>query len=415
MCDAVMITMHTIRREADKTCITDPYAVTAQRLRASSLAIRNGMHIGVAVGSRGIHAIAAVCRAVVEYLKEQGADPFIIPAMGSHGGATAEGQRAILAGYGITEESVGVPVEASMAVVKLDAPGGECRIFVSRPAMESDGVICINRVKPHTDFHGRYESGLVKMAVIGLGKHAQALEIHKFGVRGLRELLPMAAAKVFATGKILGGVAIVENRYDRPVQIEVLSGKTIMAEEPRLLQLAAEHMPHLPVEKIDTLIVDFIGKDFSGTGLDTNIIGRMRIRGEPEPASPSIGSIYVRDLSERSHGNALGIGLADVISRRLFDRIQFAPMYENAFTSTFLERVKIPVIADTDREALSFALRSCGSIDPGAERIIRIRTTLHLDEMQVSEAVLREVENQHQFSVVNGPFPLLNGDDACEF
>jgi hypothetical protein len=410
-----MISMYTIRQESDRTCISDPYTVTLQQLNTSSLTVRKGMRIGVAVGSRGIHAIDAVCRAVVEYIKEQGADPFIIPAMGSHGGATAEGQRAVLAGYGITEASIGVPVEASMEIVELDAPGCECRLFVSRPAMAADGVIVITRVKPHTDFHGRYESGLVKMAVIGLGKHAQALEIHKFGVRGLRELLPVAAAKVFATGKILGGVAIVENRYDRPVRIEVLSGEMIMEEEPRLLQLAAEHMPHLPVDKIDTLIVDFIGKDFSGTGLDTNIIGRMRIRGVPEPASPSIGSIYVRDLSERSHGNALGIGLADVISRRLFDRIQFAPMYENAFTSTFLERVKIPVIADTDRQALSFTLRSCGYIDPGAERVIRIRTTLHLDEMQVSDAVLREVESQHQFSVVNGPFPLLNGDDVCEF
>ena len=412
---SAMISMYTIRQEFDRTCIDDPFAATVARLREHTLPVCSGMRIGIAVGSRGIHAIDTICRAAVEYCRERGARPFIIPAMGSHGGATAEGQRAVLAGYGITEATMGVPIDAGMAVERIDAPGCECRVFLGRAILESDGVICINRVKPHTDYHGRYESGLVKMAVIGLGKHAQALEIHRFGVRGLRELLPEAAGRIFASGKILGGIAIVENRYDRPVRIEALPGHAIMDEEPRLLRQATESMPGLPVDEADVLIVDFIGKDFSGTGLDTNIIGRMRIRGEPEPDRPSIGSIYVRDISEHSNGNALGIGLADVVSRRLFERIQFGPMYENAFTSTFLERVKIPVIADNDRQALSFALRGGGCPVPGTERIIRIRNTLHLDEMQVSEPVFRELEGRDNCSVIAGPSPLLRGDDLDVF
>ena len=402
-----MIAMYRIRQEDATASIEDPLGETARKLRASGIPVEKGMRIGIAVGSRGIHALDRICRSVADFLIEQGAVPFIIPAMGSHGGATPEGQREVLAGYGITEETMGIPVAAGMEVEQLDTPGCECRVFLSREALQADGVVLINRVKPHTDFHGRYESGLVKMAVIGLGKHVQAREIHKFGVRGLRELIPVAAGHIFSTGKILAGVAVVENRCDRPVHIEVLHGAAIMENEPRLLELAAGNMPRLPVDTIDVLIVDYIGKDFSGTGLDTNVIGRIRIRGEREPERPSIGSIFIRDISERSHGNALGIGLADVITRRLFDQINFGVMYENAFTSTFLERVKIPVIAENDREGFRFALRCCGSIPVGMERVVRIRNTLRTDEVHVSERVLKDIGHRPDITVIEGPFPLF--------
>lgn len=403
--------MYTIRRRGTADCIDDPAAVTKKQLLESGIRIERGMRIGIAVGSRGIFAIDRICRSIVDYLLEQGCQPFIIPAMGSHGEATPQGQRALLEGYGITEAAMGVPLVADMEVDPIYAPDCECRVVWSRVALQSDGVLLVNRVKPHTDYHGSYESGLVKMAVIGLGKHTQALEIHRYGVRGLRELIPVAARHIFATGKILGGVAVVENRHDRPVHIEAVSCSAILAEEPRLLALATRNMPRLPVDAIDVLVVEYIGKDFSGTGLDTNVIGRMRIPGEPEPARPSIGSIFVRDISERSHGNALGIGLAEVITRRLYNKINYRAMYENAFTSTFLDRVKVPVVVDSDREGLLFAYRYCGSnIVPGGERIVRIRNTLQLDEMQVSAPLLGELRNRGDCEVVDGAYPLLDGD-----
>ena len=410
-----MIEMVKIRQQFSDDSIEDPAGAVREAMEKTRLGIYQGMTIGVAVGSRGIGSIECMVRTVIDFVKSCGAHPFIIPAMGSHGGATAEGQRAVLAGYGITEATMEAPIEAGMEVVRLEAPDCECGVHMSRKAAMADGVLLVNRIKPHTDYHGDYESGLVKMSVIGLGKHVQALEIHKYGVRGLRELLPVAAARIFATGKILGGIAIVENRLDRPSIIEAVPGHLIMAREPELLQRAVSSMPRLPVEAVDVLVVDQIGKDYSGTGLDTNVIGRMHIRGEPEPQHPSIKSIMVRDLSVRSHGNALGIGMADVITRRLFDKIDFGPMYENSFTSTFLERVKIPVIARNDAEAFAYALRNCGWLAPGTERVVRIRNTLQLDEVYVSLPVLHELANRGMAEQAADPVPLFNGTDMCGF
>jgi hypothetical protein len=239
--------------------------------------------------------------------------------------------------------------------------------------------------------------------------------MHRFGARGLKEFIPKAAEKMFATGKIIAGVAVVENAVDKPMCIEVIPGRKIMEREPHLLKIATDNMPRLPVDAIDLLIVDYVGKDFSGTGLDTNIIGRMRIRGEPEPQRPRIKSILVRDVSERSHGNALGIGMADAITRRLYQKINFTAMYENAFTSTFLERVKVPVVADNDAEGIAFALRSCGGIPPGAERIVRIRNTLQIDEMYVSEPVYRELYSRDDITILSESLPLCKEDTIIEF
>lgn len=353
-----------------------------------------GKSIAVAVGSRGIHDILPVVKGVVLYLSGHGARPFIVPAMGSHGGATAEGQAELLAGYGITEDGVGAPVRSSMDVVELPRHHSECPVYMDRCAFESDGVLLVNRVKVHTDYQGRYESGLVKMAVIGLGKHAQALAVHRRGVYGLKQMMPDTARDIFESGKVLGGVAIVEDAYDETMAVRALPVDRILDDEPMLLALARENMPRLPLDDIDILIVDRLGKDISGVGMDPNIIGRMAIRGEPEFERPRVKSIVVRDITDASHGNALGIGLADVITQKLYDRVDFAPMYENVFTSTFLERAKAPVAAETDEKALEYALRSCWLENPDDAVIVRIQDTLHLGTCWVSEAGCRMLEGR---------------------
>jgi hypothetical protein len=407
--------MHKIKLEYYDTSINDPERTTTAQLKHCCPEVHKGMKIAIAVGSRGIADIAIVTKATVEYVKSRGAQPVLIPAMGSHGGATPQGQKNVLAEYGITEMAMGAPVNASMDVVTIDNGIYPFNVFMSKPAWEADGVIVINRIKPHTDYHGHYESGLTKMLVIGLGKHAQALEMHKYGVKGLREYLPDAARCIAATGKIMAGVGLIENRSEQLCHIEVIPGSSIMHREPALLKIAAENMPLLPVKDIDLLIVDYIGKNFSGTGLDTNIVGRIRIPGENEPDYPSVKRIFVRDISPQSHGNALGIGLADVITRKLFDQINFEVMYENAITSTFLERVKIPLVASDDRQAVLVALRSCGPVPHEKLRIVRIQNTLHINELYVSNAVYESLYAKDKQLKSQKTVSLFEGTTIPEF
>lgn len=370
--------------------------------------IKKGDSIAIAIGSRGIDNLELTVREAVDFVRRQGGEPFIIPAMGSHGGATAEGQAEVLAGYGITEQSIGAPVRSSMEVVEL--PHGELkhRIFMDKIAYNSDGVILINKIKPHTDFHSTYESGLVKMAVIGLGKEHGAKAIHNRGVHGLTQLMPASAIRIFATQKILAGIALIENAYDKTMKIRAIPGNKIMSKEPELLKIAHANRPDFPVEKIDVLIIDQMGKNISGVGIDTNIIGRTKIYGQEEPSSPGIKSIVVRDLTDESHGNATGIGLADIITRKLYAKIDFDTTYKNISTSSFLERGKIPFIAETDHDAMNLALRNCGQSNPGEERIIRIMDTLHLDELYVSEAILNELSGNPQIEIIDGPVDLFD-------
>lgn len=347
--------------------------------------------IGVAVGSRGINNIVKVTRGVVDYLKSRGARPFVFPAMGSHGGATAEGQVRVLAGYGITSENVGAPLHATMEVETLGKVG-HVGVFMNNLAWASDGVILINRIKPHTDFHGDYESGLVKMSVIGLGCHKQALEIHSFGVEGLRNKIPQVAHTILESGKVLAGVGLVEDAYDRTIHVQVVLAREILNVEPQLLELARQNMPSLPVQEMDVLIVDRMGKNISGVGLDPNVIGRYGIPGMQDPQFPDIKSILVDDLTGESHGNALGMGLADVITKKLFAKINFKSTLENAYTSSFLQRAKTPVVAQNAAAALDFALRNCGDLDAKTALLVRIKDTLHLDECFVSGSLLNELD-----------------------
>jgi len=368
--------------------LTDIEGAVHSEIERIAAPIRPGDRIAITAGSRGIANLARIVRAVVEELKSRGAEPFIVPAMGSHGGATAQGQADLLAGYGITEAAVGAPVRSSMEVVELPRGELEHPVYQDRLAHEADGIVVLNRVKVHTDFHGDTESGLLKMCVIGLGKHRQALAMHRYGVHGIRDLLPPAAEQIIGHSKILFGLGIVENAYDETAVIRAIRPEEMRREEMKLLEICRRNMPRLPCDALDLLIVDQMGKDISGSGMDTNIIGRMSIRGEMEPERPRVRTLVVTDLTDASHGNAAGMGLADFITRRLQDKIDFQATYENILTSTFNERGKMPIVADTDRQAVQYAMRTWGPVASEDAAIARIRDTLHLGELYVSKPVL---------------------------
>lgn len=401
-----------VQQQFPRPRIEDIAASVLEALDPVSERIHAGESIALTVGSRGIANIAAIVRATVDYVKARGAAPFIVPAMGSHGGGTAEGQAGVLASYGITPDTMGCPILSSMETVDLTPPNARNRVYMDRHAYEADGVILLNRIKLHTDFHGPHESGLVKMSVIGLGKHRQALEIHSWGVYGLRHLIPWTAREIIGTGKIRFGMALVENAYDETMLVRAIPAEAILDQEPALLDISRANMPSLPVDDIDILIVDRMGKDISGAGLDPNIIGRNMIRGEPEPERPRIKMITVHDLTEASHGNAVGMGLADVITRRLYDKIDLQATNENIVTSSFLLRGKIPVVAADDATAYAYALRSCGRIEERDLRVVRVRDTLSLTEAYVSDAVLHELAGVPSISVVGGAVSIFGSDGA---
>lgn len=365
--------------------------VTRDEIAKTGVKFAKGSRIAITAGSRGIANIATIIRAVVDEIKSQEACPFIIPAMGSHGGATAEGQRKVLAHYGITEDTMGAPIVSSMDVVSIPNEENGFRLFMAKDAYDADGVVIVNRVKPHTDFHGPVESGLMKMCVIGLGKHAQALEMHRQGVYGLRELVPVAARKILSTGKIYLGIGIVENALDETLLIKAANAEDIESLDAELIDLARQNMPSLPIDHLDLLIVDELGKDKSGTGLDTNIIGRMGILGQKDSDKPTISYIIACNLTEASDGNALGMGLADFITQKFHDRIDFAATYENVMTSSFIKRGRMPMVARNEEQAVEWALRAIGPKQPEDILAMRIRSTLELGDLQVSPAVLRKI------------------------
>ncbi len=372
-----------------------------QQIRDSGLTFPGGSQIAIAVGSRGIANIARIVKATVDSVKDMGGNPFLVPAMGSHGGATAEGQREVLESYGMTEAYVGAPIESSMEVVELPQDALKNRVFMDKYASEADGTILINRVKVHTDYHSPFESGLMKMCVIGLGKHKGALEIHQHGTRGLKELIPPTARQILKHGNILLGIGVAENAYDETAIIKAMLPSQIEKEEQYMLEWVRANMPSLPVQQLDVLIIDEFGKDISGTGLDPNIIGRTKIRTEMEPSSPNITSIMLLDLTEKSHGNAVGMGLADIITRRVFEKIDFKVTYENVITSSFLDRGFVPIVVDDERIGLDYALRSCGLADLADPKIIRIKNTLALDQIWGSRKVLEEIQELDSIDVTD--------------
>jgi hypothetical protein len=354
--------------------------------------------IAVAVGSRGITRMADIVKALLGRLREAGARPCILPAMGSHGGATSEGQKRILADYGITERDLDVPIHAGMDTRSLGTTGDGLELFFSSVAMEMDGIILVNRVKPHTDFAGSLGSGLLKMLVVGLGKREGAAQYHAASSRlGYEAALRSLGSGLLARTPVLGGLAIVEDPFHQPVRIEGARKDELPAREEELFKEAARLMPRLPFDDIDLLIVDRIGKNISGTGMDPNIIGRgvhgySSLLKNEAGQRPFIRRIFVRDLTPETHGNAIGIGMADLTTTRLVKAIDHQALNVNALTSLTPQNAKIPIHFDTDREAIEAALRSLALPDPAKARVVRIADTLSLEHLQVSEALFNEME-----------------------
>ncbi|QIN78571.1 DUF2088 domain-containing protein [Rubrobacter marinus] len=401
-----------IRQRFPRPRVGDVEARLREEVERDEIAsrVRPGMEIALTAGSRGIAEIDVILRSLVAILEEMGAEPFIVPAMGSHGGATAEGQVEILRSLGVTEELCGAPIRSSMHVVQLGETARGVPVYMDRISHESDGVVVVNRVKAHTDFRGPWESGLLKMASIGLGKHKQALALHGYGVEGIRDFMVEVGREVVDSGKVLFGVASVENAYDEPALLEAIPPGEIPRREEELLAEYKGLMPEIPVAEIDVLFVDALGKNYSGTGMDTNVIGRFRIPGEEEPERPRVKYVVVGDVSEESHGNALGVGLADLTTRRLFEKLDLAAMNANVLTSTFLERAKIPMVVENDREALSAAVRCNWGVPPPETRFVRIPNTLHLEHLYVSEHLVDEVTQSAGAEVVSDPEPLRFDD-----
>src|SRR5579884_43052 len=361
--------------------------------------IRPGARIAIAAGSRGIAQLPAIVHAVVASVREAGGDPFIVPAMGSHGGATAEGQREVLAHLGVTEESAGAPIESCMETVEVGRTPDGTPVYADKPAAASDGIMLV-RIKPHTAFRGEYESGLAKMIAIGLGKQVGAAATHARGFGEMARMVPAMARVALERLPILGGVATLENAHDLPFRIAAVPADRIMAEEPRLLADARTAMPRLPFDRLDVLVIDRIGKNISGDGADPNVTGRY-----PTPfasGGPEVTRQVVLDLDDASMGNANGIGTADFTTLRLARKMDLAATYPNSLTSTVPGPVKLPMVLPNDRMAFQAAILTCHAVNR-PPLVVRIKDTLHLDEMWVSEALLAEVDGNAAVAVVDGP------------
>jgi len=384
--------MATVKQRFASTALDDVAGEVRRQLAAAGLveSIRPGARIAVSSGSRGIANIPLITRTVVDCIKEAGGEPFLLPAMGSHGGATAEGQKQVLAGYGIDEESMGCPVEATMDVVEVGQLNDGTPVLLNRLATEADGVVLINRIKPHTSFRGVFESGLMKMMTIGLGCHKGATIAHAGGAESLARLIPAWGKCILDKAPILMGVAIVENAYEKTMRVEALKPGQFQSCEPQLLEEARTAMPRILVQGIDLLIIEEIGKNISGTGMDTNVVGRMWLPGVKEPTSPGVARIAILGLTEETHGNANGVGLADIITRRLQEGIDFQATYANVFTTTFLNRAYVPVVMESDREAIEAALSVQPLEKTEKARAVRIKNTLDIGEIQISETLLAE-------------------------
>ena len=391
--------------------VTPPLDIAAE-IRAQMKPVlgrlRPGAKIAVAVGSRGITNLQRIVAEALQALQGAGAKPFIVPAMGSHGGATPEGQTALLADYGITEAQLGVPIRASLEVAHLGKGEEGSDVYFSEEAGRADGVVIINRVKPHTDFGGCLGSGILKMMVVGLGKRVGAANFHACASRRGYEAVLRASARVtLRSAPILCGVAIVENQRHETAKLQVILPAEMEARELELFAQAREWMPKLPFQDLDFLIVDRLGKNISGAGMDPNVIGRgvhgySSLLGD-RSASPVIRRLLVRDLTPETHGNAIGIGMADLTTSRLVRSIDQRVTAINALTALTLQCAKIPIHFETDREAISRALDSLALGDPREARVVRIADTLSLEHLEVSEAYLGTVRARRDLVALGEP------------
>lgn len=367
--------------------------------------IKPGMSIAITAGSRGIANVSIITKAVVDAVKRRGANPFIVPAMGSHGGATAEGQLEVLASYNITPETMGCPIRSSMEVVELGISDTGLPVYMDKNAYESDGVILSCRLKPHNAFRGKVESGPCKMMAVGLGKQKGAERVHSEGMGKIGANILSIAQVMLAKGPILFAIPCIENAYDETCRIEAIDAKDILTREPELLKFAFGNMPSLLVGEGDVLIVDETGKNYSGTGVDPNITGTFST--EFAHGGVKVQRTCFLDLSEESHGNSLGVGLANAITKRFFDKIDLEMMYPNCITSTVLTSARIPCIVYSDKEAIQLCVRTCNGIDQKNVRIIRIPNSLHIGSIMLSEAYYADV--------LAGKYPGLEAVSAPEY
>ncbi len=379
-----------------------------------SYVIKPGQTVAITAGSRGVANIDTVIKTIVKEMKAIGAVPYIVPAMGSHGGGTAEGQTQVLAGYGITEGTMGCPIKSSMDVVQIGVSDFGMPIYFDKHASEADHVIVVNRVKPHTGFAGEIESGLMKMMLIGLGKHKGASVYHRAIIHHSFDKIVRLVGKVVREEMpITFGVATLENGYDETARIEAISAADFEEREKVLQAKSKEWCPSLPFDDVDLLIIDEMGKNISGSGMDTNVIGRKRNdRRAMGDETPRVLRIFVRDLTEATHGNATGIGMAEFTTRRLVDKIDYHATYTNVITGQHVSAGAVPLHCDTDAEVLDIALESIGLIAPEDARVLWIPNTLDLGEVEASEAYLAQADIRDDLEILTGLRPLETEADG---
>src|SRR3954447_23914541 len=399
-----------VRQALDATDIGDVRSAISEQFQHRDVGERilPGWRVAITAGSRGIDRIDEVVRAVVEEVRQRGAEPFIVPAMGSHGGATAEGQRDVIAHYGINEATMGCPILSSMDTVHLGEVAADVPVWIDRNAHEADAVIPVGRVKPHTDFRGPVESGLMKMIAIGLGKQKGAEFFHSQGMNEFHHLIPAVANFTLSRVNIPFGVAVIENGYGRLAQAEAVPAARVWEREQELLRIARDRMGRLPGERIDVLIVDRIGKDISGDGADPNVINRDVAGVLPpteEPVTPRIQRVIVRDLTDDTEGNATGIGMADIALRRAVEKMDPISTYMNMITAKAPQGARIPLTVDTDRQAIFVALACCLKTQTETSRIARIKDTKHVETFWVSEPLLPEMLSSGRVEVIGEPRP----------
>jgi hypothetical protein len=367
--------------------------------------VKRGERIGLTAGSRGIKDKPRVLKAIVDRLKDLGASPFIVPCMGSHGGATAEGQIEVLESLGITERSVGAPILSSMDVEEIGRTKFGTPVLTARDLLKADRVVVVNRVKPHTDFRGEIESGLVKMMVIGTSKHQGALMVHRLTIKhGFPAVIREVGSIILKKVPILFGMGVIENQYGKTAFIDLVKPEKLVEEEKALLKKARRLAPSLPFDQMDLLILDEMGKNISGAGMDTNVIGRRAFIWSSKPRKPKIMRIFVRDITEESHGNATGIGMADYITKRLFDKIDYSSTAVNCLTGMGPENGRIPIFFERDRDALAAAHDNSGVLHPQNLRILWAKSTLELENLYASQALFKEARSNRRLEILGNPF-----------
>jgi hypothetical protein len=399
-----------IRQTAPQPAVADVPGEVRRQWLASRTArrIKPGMRIAVGCGSRGIANILTLAKATVDVLKEMGARPFVVAAMGSHGGATPEGQRELLASYHLDEAHLGVPVVTDMDAVNIGENSWGQPVWWDKNALAADGVVTVSRVKPHTDFRGKFESGILKMLVIGLGKQRGADQVHSFGTRGLRDMIPDSGKVILAKTPFIGGLAVLENAREETSHLEVVDRDDLYDREPVLLEQASKMMGRLPFKGTDVLVIGETGKNYSGAGMDPNVIGRMLVEATPEAETndPRIVRIAVLDVSPESHGNATGIGLADITTTRAIASIDPIPFRMNNFTARSLWRSKIPFSFDTDREVIERCIETCWQPEFEKVKLCVIPNTLEVAEMWVSAPLAADIGSNPHLEFIGDPIAL---------